>query len=428
MNHRLLIATTLVLASAGCAHFTSRPLDAGSTATQLTARRLGARRWTLSALVDEAVKNHTDIALTQAQYETAKATIVTAGERLNPTITVGPQIVTPFKLNAGSYALDFDWPIETAGKRGHRLAQAHEQVRAAALRITDASWQVRSRVRKALLELYAGQSKKVLIEAEVVQQQQVVAAMNVRVAAGELGRPETIQARLLLAQFQLQSADATKASILGKASLAEALGMSVEGLAGATFAFAPFENRLAPRNIRALQRAALTQRADVLASLADYVVAEAALRLEIAKQYPDIHLNPGYQFDAGLNKWALGFTITPPLLSHNAGPIAEAEGKRAEAAAKFNSVQAKALAEVERAEAGINAAQLKFTMTQSLLVEQEKQLVSAKKIAAVGAADHLSVVAAQLEHDAAAAARLDAHVEFQQALGDLEAATQTTLQ
>jgi outer membrane protein TolC len=36
----------------------------------------------------------------------------------------------------------------------------------------------------------------------------------------------------------------------------------------------------------------------VLAALADYAASEAALRLEIAKQYPDIHLNPGYQLDA----------------------------------------------------------------------------------------------------------------------------------
>ena len=40
------------------------------------------------------------------------------------------------------------------------------------------------------------------------------------------------------------------------------------------------------------------------------LVLEAALRLEIAKQYPDVHLNPGYQFDTGENKWALGVGLT----------------------------------------------------------------------------------------------------------------------
>ena len=44
---------------------------------------------------------------------------------------------------------------------------------------------------------------------------------------------------------------------------------------------------------------ALTHRADVLAALAEYAAAEALLRSEIAKQYPDIHLNPGYSFDTG---------------------------------------------------------------------------------------------------------------------------------
>jgi broad specificity phosphatase PhoE len=30
---------------------------------------------------------------------------------------------------------------------------------------------------------------------------------------------------------------------------------------------------------------------------------------EIAKQYPDIHLGPGYQYDQGVNKWTLGFSV-----------------------------------------------------------------------------------------------------------------------
>jgi outer membrane protein, heavy metal efflux system len=176
-----------------------------------------------------------------------------------------------------------------------------------------------------------------------------------------------------------------------------------------------------------LRKSAMTKRADVLAALADYAAAECALQLEVAKQYPDIHLNPGYEFDAGVNKWAVGFTITPPLLNRNKGPIAEAEAKRAEAAAKLSAAQSKALAEVERAQAGVQAAQGKLEVTGSLLEELGKALTAANQAVKEGAVDRLTAVTAQLEMDAAKVSQLDAKVELQQAIGDLEAATQTSL-
>ena len=57
-----------------------------------------------------------------------------------------------------------------------------------------------------------------------------------------------------------------------------------------------------------MRRQALQRRPDVRADLADYAASEAALRIEIAKQYPDIHLDTGCEYDRGLQKWdLLGF-------------------------------------------------------------------------------------------------------------------------
>src|SRR5213078_1299227 len=97
---------------------------------------------------------------------------------------------------------------------------------------------------------------------------------------------------------------------------------------------------------------------------------------EVAKQYPDIHLNPGYQLDAGENKWALGVGFTLPILNQNRGPIGEAEAKRKEAAAKFNVVQATVLADCDRAAAAVAAARAKVSTVNELLANQEKVLAS----------------------------------------------------
>ena len=99
-----------------------------------------------------------------------------------------------------------------------------------------------------------------------------------------------------------------------------------------------------------VRRQALQHRPDVLAALSDYAASESALQLEIAKQYPDIHLNTGYEYDQGLQKWGLlGFGVELPLLNRNEGPIAEAEARRKQAAARFEALQARVIADLDRA-------------------------------------------------------------------------------
>ena len=426
MNRNFLLVPFAVLSFAGCVRFTAKPLDAGRSAARLGERRLAAKAWTLKALIVEAVQHHPEVALARAQYRTAKAAIRTAGESPNPTVLLAPQIVTPINWMAGTYGVDFDWTVETAGKRTRRIDVSHAQVRAAACRVVDAAWKVRSAVRKALLDLFASQRRAALLTDAIAKQEELLRTMDTRVKAGALSRLEMSQPRLLAVQLRLQAADAAKGMALARVSLAEALGMSVSGLKGAGFSFAAFDGTKGGQI--AHRRAALTHRADILSALADYAAAEATLRLEIAKQYPDVHLNPSYTFDGGLNKWGLGVGLTLPILNQNKGAIGEAEGKRREAAAKFDVVQAKVLADCDRAAASVNAARAKLATTENLLAEQARQLDAEQRLVAAGEGDKLAVFSSQVERATTAVTRLDALVELQAALGALEDATQSPLE
>src|SRR5678815_2424526 len=91
-----LLAIPVSLVAFGCAHYVAEPLDPAKRAGELEHRRLGARRWTLSSLIEYAVSHHPDVAVARAQYETARAAVRSAGERPNPTVALSPQIVTPY--------------------------------------------------------------------------------------------------------------------------------------------------------------------------------------------------------------------------------------------------------------------------------------------------------------------------------------------
>jgi outer membrane protein TolC len=176
-----------------------------------------------------------------------------------------------------------------------------------------------------------------------------------------------------------------------------------------------------------VQRQELLNRPDMLRALAAYAASQSALQLEIAKQYPDVHLGPGYSWDQGENKWSLGFTITLPVLNRHRGPIAEAEARRTEAAVSFSALQAQVIGELDRALAGYRAALHTLETADAILVGRKLVQQSTQALFKAGEADRLALVSAQLEVDASALARLDALVKAQQALGLLEDAIQRPL-
>ena len=169
---------------------------------------------------------------------------------------------------------------------------------------------------------------------------------------------------------------------------------------------------------------ALRGRSDILGALSDYVATEAELRLQIAKQFPDVHLNPGYQFDQGDNKWTLGLTFELPVLNQNQGPIAESKARREEAAARFTELQAKVIGEIDRAVAAYRVAREQLATSDSLLAAERQQQQSVEAQLKAGAVDQLDMLNVQLELGVATLAQLDGQARLQQSLGALEDALQ----
>ncbi len=241
---------------------------------------------------------------------------------------------------------------------------------------------------------------------------------------------EVTQARTALAAAQLARQDAVGKANQARVEMAHALGVPLRALDGVRFSFA--ELNQFPRELTRpeVRRQALLNRADVRGALAEYAASQSALQLEIANQYPDIHLGPGYGWNtgsAGDNEWDLGLTLTLPVLNHNQGPVAEAEAKRAQAAAHFLTVQANAIAEIDSALAGYHAALQQVATAKSLLDNSQEQLDSVRAQAQAGEADPLAVANAEVEFATGAQNRLDALVQAQQALGQLEDAVQSPL-
>ena len=186
----------------------------------------------------------------------------------------------------------------------------------------------------------------------------------------------------------------------------------------------PGTQSLSPEKI---QRDAVLNRLDVRRALAQYAAAEADLQLEIARQYPDINIGPGYTYEETHSFFTVGASTTVPLFNHNQGPIAEAQARRREAAAAFVERQAQVIARSERALAVYTSALKELSEADSLSKLQEKQLQITQQAIGSGADTRLSLDSVQIEGLVLARARLDALARAQKALGELEDAVQKPL-
>ncbi len=141
------------------------------------------RAWDLQELSLAALYFNPALDLARARLARADAAIVTAGARPNPTLGISPGIPSPYLL-----ALDFAFPIETAGKRGYRVQIARNLDQAARFDLADSAWTVLSGVRLALLNyLLASRSLEMFRSEEQVRADQVHILEQI-FAAGEIPR------------------------------------------------------------------------------------------------------------------------------------------------------------------------------------------------------------------------------------------------
>jgi len=440
MKSSLLVPSLAALSLAACVHFQPRPLSPDASSASFTGRSLGdaglksflaeqhaGSTWTVDKLALAAAYFHGDVKVAQAMADEAAAGITTAAQRPNPVLSFSPGYNSTSKgISPWIIFPSVDVPIETAGKRGKRIAFAEAEVESAKLMVAAAGWDARNKVRKAMLDVYAGRENATLLKAEIALHDEALTKLSAQVKAGEAPAFELTTARLSLNRSKLALHDAEKKSSTAMAQLASAVGVPSSALETVPLDFSSFESFPdAPGN--AARRNALTHRSDLLAALAGYKAAEATLRLEIAKQYPDVHLGPGYELDQGDNKWHIGLSIDLPILNQNKGPIAQAEAKRKTAAAKFEAKQAAVFGEIEAALVAYRAAQAKATTAAQLADEAAHASDTTKRMVEAGELGALELVRRRIEASASTLSRLESRLQAQEAIGQLEAALQLPL-
>lgn len=445
------VSCLYLLLLGGCAVYQAKPISPAETLSSFEAHTLdnpalkkfmegNLRReirpwppesWDLSMLSLAAVYYHPDLEVARTKLKSAEAGVITAGARPNPSVKYTTEFTSNASAGISPWLLGFglDIPIETAGKRGYRLNRASYLAQAAGFNLLTAAWQARIKVRAALLNQYTeSQSIAVLKKQETILEE-LAALHQQRLEFGEVSENEVDASLFALMQTQLQRQGAQRRSDEARARVASSLGLPLNALDKVTFSTKWLEQAppLQSLPFPELRGRALLSRPDVLSALAEYEAAESTLQLEIARQYPDINIGPGYAWDRGDNKWSIGISATVPLLNRNEGPIAEAEARRAEAEARFTALQARIIGEIDQAAAGSQAALQKLATAENLVSLQREQLAAAQAMYDAGETDRVALLSANFNYHASELSRLSALTELQETIGLLENALQHPL-
>jgi outer membrane protein TolC len=442
-------ALSLLCALCACATYRPAPLKPEVAASAFTARTLAnpklceylransasgraacpPAQWNLENLTLAGFFYSPDLAVAEAQLNVARAAIITAGQRPNPSVGLGAAYAATAVPNFAPWALGaaaINFPIETAGKRGYRIAQAQRLADASALGVGEAAWRVRSAVRTALLDYMVARRSYELARAYQAASERIARILQERVDAGAAAAPELNLALANLSSARLKTALAQSRTPETLNALAIALGVPAGALQDAAFAWPDFDyppdaGSLTPARVR---RLALLDRLDLRRTLAQYAAADEALKLEIARQYPDINLAGGYSWEVNENIFELLPIVALPIMNQNQGPIAEARARRAQAADQFAALQDSIIGQANGALTNYRGALAALRQASRSAAFSKERMAGIRRAADVGDIGALTLATAQLETVVAEQSKLTALAGAQSALGALEDAVE----
>ena len=387
-----------------------------------------SQNWDVPLLSLAGLYYNPSIESARASSKVADSTIITAKARPNPTISaeggINSSVLDQSDINPWIPAVNLSIPIETANKRGYRIAVASNKVEVQKMNLMLTSWQVRSNIRASYIELLSAYNRSNIFFKQLQLQEKVRATQETQLKGGEIKASDITPMAILIANTQIELGNISRQLDEAYPRLAAAIGVPLNALKKInlqldlnkdTNAFTFFLSTN-------LIEFSLKNRPDILAAIYEYEAAQSTLQLEIAKQYPNVNLNPGYQWDQGENKWTIGLSVELPIFNKNEGPIAEAMANRNLAAAKFNELQINIISEMEAAIVSAQTALEQLNRFSSLYEAKAKHLNDLELQLKYGIIDALTLEQARLELSATEQPLVEAYINIEKALAGLESA------
>jgi len=363
------------------------------------------QEWDIDALMYSALFHHSALSVAKAKVAVAEASIASVSQRPIPNIVgkLGQSNLANDDISPWVYGLQIEIPMVTANKREIRKEEAEKMLSVARTDLADTAWRLRQQLVMDIIDYEENQRTIEWLQLSEETQRKLVAIVSKRL---EQGYASSTELALLSIEWQkkqniLRAEHARTPAIIAK--IAADAGLQTEQFKPTHLARVDLANRIQVQDTTIksgkVQQEALLNRLDIRRALANYAAAEARLKLEVAKQHPDITLIPSYVFEMGDKIWTLGFSRLLNVINpQQKALIRQAEQLRSVEAAQFEAIQANIIANVSVALARYYAALQKLNQLDTTKNLEHVQFARLRKQFAAGHLDRLELTHAQLNN------------------------------
>lgn len=391
------------------------------------------KTWNINSLASAGEFFSSALAIAAANVAVAESAEITAAQKLNPNLELSSEYHSEKDSGQSPWSLGamFSWVYEQPEKRQTRVDYAQAITAVATLKSAEIKWQIRDKVADSYLNVLVAMQQQAMLQEESTVLQAALNILERSLALGQISDFELSTTRLALQQSQLAQNTQEVAQLKARTQLAVAVGLQADGLQSIVLDTADFTQlpnlAAADLALENLQKQALISRPDIRRILAKYAVAEADVHREIAKQHPDLTLSPGFIFDQNDNIWALARKFVLPINDVYAGPISEAEARRALKAQEVLALQTRVLQQVHQARIIYQTQFTALHEVDNMITTLKTQHGKLQRQYELGAIDNLSLIHSQLELLTIQRSRYDLEVLAWQAFAGLEDAMMSTL-
>jgi outer membrane protein TolC len=430
-----------------CVHYQAAPLSPERNARDFAARRLAEPRlreqvsrllpqtagawppqeWDRAQLLAVALAQNPQFAVAQSQVNAALSHEITAGELPNPDLTVQSEYAR-HEVHPWLYGLSLNWLLRSSGRRRLDTEMARLETGNARLQLMDQAWAVRRALAAALTEWEGARRRLILLERLGMAQDLLIAVEQTRISAGEDAPLEIINLQQTRIQVEQQQAELRSAATAAQAAAAKVLGLPPQALDHEPFTWSDWgaPPPLDEKQERVNRERALLSRADFAIAVGEYAQAENRLKLSIARQYPELDVEPGYYWDHGVAKFPFNLGITLPL-NRNRGEIAEARAGRDVAGLRLTAVQAEIYGDIAAAERAELVARAAAGAAERQLASAQRRKQHADLSLRLGADDQTAQIGAEIAITRAELEVIQMQTQLQNSRNSLEDALHAPL-
>ena len=307
-----------------------------------TDRALGQQPLDLHAALKAAESANLELLAARQQRALAIAGLTTARQIPNPAVSFTAARDTPHE------GLSVDLPIELGGKRGKRIAVAHEEQKATEIDIAALSRQIRRRTREAFYRSLAAKDQTGLAKTTLDLATRIRDLARQRYDAGDVAQLEVLQAEVEVARTSADYESTAQAQRAADIALAALLNRGIEAplsLEGQLQEMPPLPT------LQTVTGQAMQTSSDLVKTEQDLKTEESRLALAKALRIPNLDLSAGSDFNSPSDFRVGakgGITMSVPLFYHGQGEVALSTARlellRLSLAAQRNNVSAQVAA------------------------------------------------------------------------------------